>query len=59
MGEGSFPEIFLWVTSRDMGLYEELWFGSLLGFGIGMILAVFHIAGMMFLLSDRLNVFVR
>ena len=49
-----FSSILAIGESREMGLYEVPWFGSLFGFGIGMILAVFHICGMMLRLSDRL-----
>ena len=44
-----------WIIARGdkggIGLYEECWFGSLLGFSMGMILAVFHSVGMMQLKS--------
>ena len=38
--------------SREIGLYEEPSFGSLFGFGMGMILAVFQICGILFFESD-------
>ena len=44
---------------RDMGLYEVPLSVSLLGFGIGTILANFHARGMMFLLRAVLNILVR
>ena len=40
---------------RDMGLYDV----SLLGFGIGTMLANFHVWGIMFLLRAVLNILVR
>ena len=40
--------------SNAMGLYERWELGSLLGFRIGMIFAVFNLLGIVFLLMIRL-----
>ena len=42
-----------------MGLYEVSLSVSLLGFGIGTMLANFHVWGIMFLLRAVLNILVR
>ena len=42
-----------------MGLYEVPLFVSLLGFGIGTMVASFHVRGIMFLLTAVLNILVR
>ena len=42
-----------------MDLYEIPLFVSLLGFGIGTILANFHVCGIRFLLRAVLNILVR
>ena len=42
-----------------MGLYERWELGSLLGFNIGMIFAVFHLLGIVLLLMIRLYSLVR
>ena len=44
---------------RDMGLYEVPLSVSLLGFGIGTMLANFHERGIMFLLRAVLNILLR
>ena len=44
---------------RDMGLYDVLLSVSLLGFGIGTVLANFHMCGIMLLLRAVLNILVR
>ena len=41
--EGSFSSVFVITERRDMGLYEVPLFVSLLGFGIGTMLANFHV----------------
>ena len=41
--EGSSPVSFAITERRDMGLYEVPLFVSLLGFGIGTMLASFHV----------------
>ena len=48
------------ITERkDMGLYEVPLSVCLLGFGIGTMLANFHVCGIMFLLRAVLNILVR
>ena len=42
-----------------MSLYEVPLFVSFLGFGIGTMLANFHVCGIMFLLRAVLNILVR
>ena len=42
-----------------MGLYEVLLSVSLLGFGIGTMLANFHVCGILLLLRVVLNILVR
>ena len=44
---------------REMGLYEVPMFGSLLGLRMGMMFANFHMCGMVFVFSARVNVCVR
>ena len=44
---------------RDMGLYEVPLFMSLLRFGKGTMLSIFHRCGMIFLLRAVLNMLVR
>ena len=41
--EGSFSSVFAITERRDMGLYEVPLSVSLLGFGIGTMLANFHV----------------
>ena len=38
-----------------MGLYDECWFGSLLGLRMGMILAIFQFVGIVFVFTILLN----
>ena len=57
-GRSIFSSSLAMGDSSDIGLYDVLSFGTLLGLGMGMILAVFHIAGMMLLLIDMLNMVV-
>ena len=48
------------ITERgDMVLYEMLWTMSLLRFGMGTMLPIFHMCGIMFLLRIFLNMLVR
>ena len=54
--EGS---VFAITERRDMGLYEVPLSVSLLGFGIGTMLANFHVSGIMFMLRAVLNILVR
>ena len=56
--EGSSPVSAI-TERRDMGLYEVPLSVSLLGFGIGTMLANFHVYGIMFLLRAVLNILVR
>ena len=56
--EGSSPVSAI-TERRDMGLYEVPLSVSLLGFGIGTMLANFHVCGIMFLLRAVLNILVR
>ena len=52
-----FSSVFAITERRDMGLYEVPL--SLLGFGIGTMLANFHVGGIMFLLRAVLNIFLQ
>ena len=56
--EGSSPVSAI-TERRDMGLYEVPLSVSLLGFGIGTMLANFHVRGIMLLLRAVLNILVR
>ena len=47
--------VFTITEGRDMGLYEVPWSMSLLGFGMGVMLANFHMCGIMLLLRVVLN----
>ena len=49
--EGSSP-VSLQLLRRDMGLYEVPLSVSLLGFGIGTMLANFHVRGIMFFVKS-------
>ena len=51
--------MFAITEKRDMGLYELPLSVSLLGFGIGTMLANFHVRDIMFLLRAVLNILVR
>ena len=55
--EGS--SVFEITERRDMVLYEVLLSVSLLGFGMGIMLANIHMCGSMFLLRAVLNMLVR
>ena len=57
--EGSSPVSFAITEMRDIGLYEVPLSVSLLGFGIGTMLANFHVRGIMCLLRAVLNILVR
>ena len=50
LGRRLFSSVFAITERRDMGLYEVPLSVSLLGFGIGTMLANFHVSGIMFLL---------
>ena len=53
-----FSSVFIITEMRDMGLYEVPLSMSLLGFGMGTMLANFHMSGIMFFLRAVLNMFV-
>ena len=55
--KGSFPVSAI-IERRDMCQYEILLLMSLLGFGIGTMLANFHKRGIMLLLRAVLNILV-
>ena len=57
-GRRLFSSVFAITGRRDMGLYDVPLFVSLLGFGIGTMLANFHVWGF-FLLRAVLNILVR
>ena len=57
--EGSSPVSFAITERRDMGLYEVPLSVSLLGFGIGTMLANFHMCGIMLVLRSVFNILVR
>ena len=59
LGRRLFSSVFAVTGRRDIVLYEVPLFVSLLGFGIGTMLANFHVGGNMFLLSAVLNIIVR
>ena len=48
MGSMIFSSVLVSGERSAIGLYDVLDWGSLLGFGIGMILASFHVCGIMF-----------
>ena len=50
----SFSKVLDIEDSNDIGLYDVPSFGSLLGFGIGMIFASFQICGRLFYCIARL-----
>ena len=56
--EGSSPVSAI-TDRRDMDLYEVPLSMSLLGFGIGTMLAIFHMYGIMLVLRAVFNMFVR
>ena len=59
-GRRLFSSIFAITERRDMGLYEVPLFVSLLGFGIGTMLASFHVVRYyVFVKSSLLNILVR
>ena len=55
--EGSSPVSAI-TERRDMGLYEVSMYVSLLGFGIGIMLANFHMRGIILVLRAVLNILV-
>ena len=56
--EGSSPVSAI-TARRDMGLYEVPLSMSLLGFGMGTMLANFHMCGIMLVLRPVFNMLVR
>ena len=58
-GRRLFSNVFAITERRDMGPYEVPLSVSLLGLGIGTMLANFHVLGIMFLLRAVLNILVR
>ena len=56
--EGSSP-VFAITERRDMGLYDVPLSMSLLGFGMGTMLANFHMCGIMLVLRAVFNMLVR
>ena len=56
--EGSSPVLAI-TERRDMGLYELPLSMSLLGFGMGTMVASFHMCGIMLVLRAVLNMLVR
>ena len=54
-----FSSVLAITEKRDMGLYEVPLFMSLLGFGMGTMLANFHMFGIMLVLSAVFNMLVR
>ena len=54
-----FSRIFAINERNEMGLYDVHNFMSLLGFGISMIFASFHMCGIMLLFCDKLYLLVR
>ena len=54
-----FSSIFAITVRRDMGLYDVALSMSLLGFGMGTMLANFHMCGIMFVLRAVFNMLVR
>lgn len=58
-GSMTFSRVLAIGDRRDIGLYEVPMEASLFGFGIGMILASFHICGMVLVLRERFKSEVR
>ena len=56
--EGLFSSVFAITEMKPMGLYEVPLSMSLLGFGMGVMLANFHMCGIMLLLRAVLNMLV-
>ena len=54
-----FSSVFAITERRDMGLYEVPLSMSLLGFGIGTMLANLHMCGIMLVLRAVFNMLVR
>ena len=58
-GSMIFSSVFAIGEMSEMGRYEVPRFKSLFGFGIGIVFALFHMCGMVFLLRAVLYIFVR
>ena len=58
-GRRLFSSVFAMTERREMGLCEVPRLVSLLGLGMGIILANFHVCGIMFVLSDVFRMCVR
>ena len=54
-----FSSVFAMGENSAMGLYDVPRVVSLPGLGIGLILANFHVCGIVFVLRERLNIAVR
>ena len=54
-----FSSVFSITERRDMGLYEVLLSMILLGFGMGTMLANFHMCGIMLVLRAVFNMLMR
>ena len=54
-----FSSVFAITERRDMGIYEVPLSMSLLGFGIGIMLANFHMCGIMLVLGAVFNMLVQ
>ena len=58
-GSMLFSSVFVITERRDMGLYEVPFSMSLFGFGMGTMLANFHMYGIMLVLIAGFNMLVR
>ena len=58
-GRRLFSSVFAITERRDLGLYQVYLSMYLLGFGMGTILANFHMCGVMLVLRAVLNMLVR
>ena len=58
-GRNIFSGVFAMGESNAMGLYDVPRVVSLPGLEIGIILAIFHVCGIVFVLRERLNIAVR
>ena len=58
-GSSIFSIVLAIGDNSDIGLYDAPRFGSLFGFGIGIIFANFHICGIVFVVKARFSVSVR
>ena len=58
-GRMTFSSVFAVGESNAMGLYDVPNVVSLPALGIGIILTIFHVCGIVFVLSERLNIVAR